>query len=92
MEVSELEISQIPKDGHSEKNTKIECRGLTFFYGKHQALNEVSLSFPDRQVTAIIGPSGCGKSTLIKSFNRIFFRLQMNICHKYKCKLIIIFR
>ncbi len=71
MEVSELNIPQISEDDHPEKNTKIECRDLTFFYGTHQALNEVSLSFPDRQVTAIIGPSGCGKSTLIKSFNRI---------------------
>ncbi|MFC1491816.1 phosphate ABC transporter ATP-binding protein PstB [Nitrospinota bacterium] len=71
MEVRELNISRAVEDGRPDKEAKIECRNLTFFYGAHQALNEVSLSVPDRRVTAIIGPSGCGKSTLIKSFNRI---------------------
>jgi len=50
---------------------KVELKDLDYFYGKDQALFEVSLSIPDKQVTAIIGPSGCGKSTLIKSINRI---------------------
>jgi len=52
-------------------DTKIEARKLNYFYGSDQALFDVSLSIPDKQVTAIIGPSGCGKSTLIKSINRI---------------------
>jgi len=36
-----------------------------------EALNGVSIEFPENQLTAIIGPSGCGKSTLLKSLNRL---------------------
>jgi phosphate transport system ATP-binding protein len=51
---------------------KIEVRNLSFYYGASQALKEISLSLPDRTVTAFIGPSGCGKSTLLRCFNRIY--------------------
>ena len=46
-----------------------EC--LSLFYGKHQALHEVTLAIPEKAVTALIGPSGCGKSTLLRTFNRM---------------------
>jgi phosphate transport system ATP-binding protein len=48
-----------------------EARGLSFWYGPKQALKNISLVFPAKQVTAIIGPSGCGKSTLLRCFNRM---------------------
>ncbi len=51
---------------------KIEVRNLDFFYGKTQALKDVSLDVPAHAVTAIIGPSGCGKSTLLRTLNRIY--------------------
>jgi len=44
---------------------------LSFYYGKTQALFDVSLAVPERSVTALIGPSGCGKSTLLRTFNRM---------------------
>jgi phosphate transport system ATP-binding protein len=50
---------------------KIVVRSLSFFYGETQALRDISITFQENHVTAIIGPSGCGKSTLIKSLNRI---------------------
>lgn len=50
---------------------KAEVTGLNFFYGKLQALKNVTMVFGANQVTAIIGPSGCGKSTLLRCFNRI---------------------
>ena len=49
----------------------LELRGLTAWYGQFQALRDVSLRVPKRQITAIIGPSGCGKSTLIRCLNRM---------------------
>jgi phosphate transport system ATP-binding protein len=51
---------------------KIAVRDLSFFYGKSQALFDITLDIPERQVTAFIGPSGCGKSTLLRCFNRIY--------------------
>jgi phosphate transport system ATP-binding protein len=49
----------------------IEVRNLSLWYGKKQALGEVSLRIPRNQVTALIGPSGCGKSTLLRCMNRM---------------------
>jgi phosphate transport system ATP-binding protein len=48
----------------------IEVRGLNAFYGKVQALKDVNIQIPKKQITVIMGPSGCGKSTLLKTFNR----------------------
>ena len=52
-------------------DTKIETRQLSFYYGKRQALRNVSLKVPDNQITAFIGPSGCGKSTFLRVLNRM---------------------
>jgi phosphate transport system ATP-binding protein len=49
----------------------VEVSGLNLFYGKNQALHNVSLQIPEKQVTAFIGPSGCGKSTLLRCINRM---------------------
>ena len=45
--------------------------GLDFYYGKFQALRDVSLSIGRNEVTALIGPPGCGKSTFIRCLNRM---------------------
>jgi phosphate ABC transporter, ATP-binding protein len=44
---------------------------FNFYYGKKQALFDINIEIPERQVTAFIGPSGCGKSTLLRNFNRM---------------------
>jgi len=49
----------------------IEVKNLNFYYGSSQALHDISLAFPRRQVTALIGPSGCGKSTFLRCLNRM---------------------
>jgi phosphate transport system ATP-binding protein len=51
---------------------KLEAKGLCFFYGKSQALFDVTIPFARNAVTALIGPSGCGKSTLLRTLNRIY--------------------
>ncbi len=55
----------------------IQVRNLNAFYGKQQALKNVTIEIPRNQITVIMGPSGCGKSTLLKTFNR-FFELAEN--------------
>ena len=51
--------------------TRMETRKLCFFYGRNQALYEISLAVPEKSVTAFIGPSGCGKSTYLRCLNRM---------------------
>ncbi len=51
--------------------SKISISNLNFFYGKVQALFDISIEIPDREVIAFIGPSGCGKSTFLRTLNRM---------------------
>ncbi len=53
------------------RHSALKVEGFSFFYGKRQALFEVSFEVQRRAVTAIIGPSGCGKSTFLRSVNRM---------------------
>ncbi|TDV58379.1 phosphate ABC transporter ATP-binding protein (PhoT family) [Pseudomonas graminis] len=56
----------------ADEKTKIQVRGLDFFYGTQRSLKSVDMIIPEKRITAIIGPSGCGKSTLLRVFNRIY--------------------
>jgi phosphate transport system ATP-binding protein len=64
-----LDSSQAALNGH---RVKIRASNVSFYYGRFRALNDVTLSIPDRKITALIGPSGCGKSTLLHTFNRMY--------------------
>src|SRR6266700_2344712 len=50
---------------------KIDVKNTNFFYGKKQALFDVSLPLRTWQVTALIGPSVCGKSIFVRTLNRM---------------------
>lgn len=73
--------NQLPLEAPSEPQTQVsppptqpasvKVKKLNLYYDKVQALKDVNLDIPDRQVTAFIGPSGCGKSTLLRCFNRM---------------------
>ena len=49
----------------------VQADRFSFWYGRTQALHEISLTAEPRSVTALIGPSGCGKSTFLRSINRM---------------------
>ena len=49
----------------------LTVKNLSVFFGKNQAVKNVSLDIAARAVTAIIGPSGCGKSTFLRALNRM---------------------
>ena len=50
---------------------KIESKKVSVFYNDKRALNEITLSIPEKKVTSLIGPSGCGKSTFLRCINRM---------------------
>lgn len=54
------------------ENPKLTVTNLNFYYGKFQAIKNVSMQIAEKKVTAFIGPSGCGKSTLLRVFNRLY--------------------
>jgi phosphate transport system ATP-binding protein len=58
-------------DRPTTKLGTIDARSFSFWYGKKQALKNITMSIPSRAVTALIGPSGCGKSTFLRSINRL---------------------
>ncbi len=62
-----VEQSIYPKD----QEMVITTSQVNFFYGVTQALFDISLLIPAKQVTALIGPSGCGKSTFLRCLNRM---------------------
>ncbi len=54
-----------------ENTLSIDVRDFSLWYGKFQALINVSAQFKPGIITSMIGPSGCGKTTLLRSLNRI---------------------
>ncbi len=61
----------MPKPPTADALGTLEATAFSFWYGKKQALREISLKIPARSITALIGPSGCGKSTFLRSINRL---------------------
>jgi phosphate transport system ATP-binding protein len=52
-------------------NPIVCAKQVHLYYGKTEALSDISMNFPRHEVTALIGPSGCGKSTLLRCLNRM---------------------
>jgi len=53
------------------ENPILSIADLSLWYGEKQALHDITLKIPEKQITAFIGPSGCGKSTLLRCINRL---------------------
>ena len=43
----------------------VTAKDLCLWYGTAQALNNINIEIPEKNITAFIGPSGCGKTTLL---------------------------
>jgi len=49
----------------------IEIKHLTKTYGALVAVDDVTLTIPEGELTIVLGPSGCGKTTLLRAINRM---------------------
>jgi len=49
----------------------ITTKDVCLWYGKFQALINVTTNIKYGLITSLIGPSGCGKTTLLRCFNRV---------------------
>ncbi|MEU6737934.1 phosphate ABC transporter ATP-binding protein PstB [Streptosporangium sandarakinum] len=50
---------------------QIQVSGLDAYYGRHKAIEDISMTIEPNTITAFIGPSGCGKSTFLRTLNRM---------------------
>ena len=49
--------------------SRLECRGLSKFYGRKKGLDQVDLTLESGRIVGLLGPNGSGKTTLIKIAN-----------------------
>lgn len=52
--------------------TEIKFENVDFAYEKKKILNNVSVTIPEKKMTAIVGPSGSGKTTLCSMISRFW--------------------
>ena len=59
------------QDQHMSDQLIIQMQSVSKYFGKFQALKEVSISVSHGERVVICGPSGSGKSTLIRCINQL---------------------
>ena len=62
----------LPGSKDAPVGSGIKFENVTFSYDEANVLENVSLSFPPKSVTALVGPSGSGKSTITRLIARFW--------------------
>ncbi len=50
----------------------IEVKGLNHSFGKHQVLENINITLPERTVMGLVGINGAGKSTLLRLISGVY--------------------
>ncbi len=64
-------VESVLHDEVMQEDPVLRIVNFNLFYGRKQALHNITMPIAKGKVTALIGPSGCGKSTLLRSVNRM---------------------
>ena len=67
LDTMDIDGKQIKPENHD-----IELSHVSFSYDKRKIIDDISLSIPQKTITAIVGPSGGGKSTLCNLIARFW--------------------
>ena len=54
-----------------DRTLGIRAEQVHAWFDRLHALRGITMTIPERKVTAVIGPSGCGKSTFLRCLNRM---------------------
>jgi len=65
------EVTQVVAQTMAISDSKVRLENLSVYYGQRKFVQDVTLSFMNNRVTAVMGPSGCGKTTVLKTINRM---------------------
>ena len=57
--------------GLIDRTTGIQAEDVHAWFDRLHALRGITMTIPERKITAVIGPSGCGKSTFLRCVNRM---------------------
>lgn len=61
-----------PKESRYPESNQVSCHALSHYsHDKKRILNNITLTFKENELTAIVGPSGAGKSTLLSLLARL---------------------
>lgn len=55
----------------ASEESVLSVRHLSVMAKEKRILDDISLDFPSRSLTAVVGPSGCGKTTFVRTLNRM---------------------
>lgn len=55
----------------SDRPPKVRIENVSYWYGDHARLRDVTLGVPANAISVFIGPTGSGKSTLLRLINRL---------------------
>lgn len=53
------------------QTSKIDIKGLNFYYQQKQVIKELNLELPKNRITAVFGPANSGITTLLRTLNRL---------------------
>ncbi|MEW5723994.1 MAG: ABC transporter ATP-binding protein [Thermodesulfobacteriota bacterium] len=57
--------------GENKRETKVEVRGLTKYFGDLHVLDNINFTVAEGEFLAIVGPTGCGKTTFLNVLSKL---------------------